>query len=280
MNSIAANGISLNVQRLAAPAHTAASQEKPATVVCVHGLVLDNLSSYYFTLAKPLVLAGANVVMYDLRGYGRSSVPAHGYKLCDHVADLVGLLDSLALTQPVHLIGNSFGGTIALATAATHPQRVASIVAIEAFPPTVQWAVRVADMLDRGLAQLKDHGAQDHGGMSRTGQINRPGARRAARAMRDVWQNTSLVAETAAGPWLDPAELSRISCPVLYIFGGDSELAADAAAMRQLIPQCEPHVFAGYDHFVLVGARHAVAELVVPWLAEAERRLPTLPDLA
>lgn len=98
--------------------------------------------------------------------------------------------------------------------------------------------------------------------------------------MREVWQNTSLVAETAAGPWLDPAELSRISCPVLSIFGGDSELAAHAEAMRQLIPQCEPHVFAGYDHFVLVGARHAVAELVVPWLAEAERRLPTLPDLA
>ena len=135
MNSIAANGISLNVQRLAASARTA-SQAQPATVVCVHGLVLDNLSSYYFTLAKPLVLAGANVVMYDLRGYGRSSAPAHGYQLRDHVADLVGLLDSLALTQPVHLIGNSFGGTIALATAATHPQRVASIVAIEAFPPT------------------------------------------------------------------------------------------------------------------------------------------------
>ena len=39
--------------------------------------------------------------------------PAHGYALDDFVNDLEGLLAAWGVTGPVHLFGNSFGGTIA-----------------------------------------------------------------------------------------------------------------------------------------------------------------------
>ena len=62
------------------------------TVALVHGLLTDSLASYYFTLAPGLVAAGWDVVLYDLRGHGRSSRPAQGYELDDFVDDLEAVL--------------------------------------------------------------------------------------------------------------------------------------------------------------------------------------------
>ena len=67
MPAIRANGARFHVQQLA----TTAGADAP-TVVFVHGLVTDNLSSFYYTLAGPVVAAGARAVLYDLRGHGRS----------------------------------------------------------------------------------------------------------------------------------------------------------------------------------------------------------------
>jgi hypothetical protein len=55
MADIPANGIRFHVQRLGPSAPPAAGPgwDGP-TVVFVHGLVMDNLSSFYYTLAAPL----------------------------------------------------------------------------------------------------------------------------------------------------------------------------------------------------------------------------------
>src|SRR5512133_2303707 len=114
MADVTANGVRHHVQRLGAG---------DRTVVFVHGLVMDNLSSFYFTLANP-VASFADVVLYDLRGHGMSERPARGYRVVDLVADLAALLDALGIAHPVALVGNSFGGLVALAFAAAHPERV------------------------------------------------------------------------------------------------------------------------------------------------------------
>src|SRR6185436_684479 len=114
MADVVVNGVRHHVQRLGRGA--------PA-VVFVHGLVMDNLSSFYFTLANP-VAATHQAVLYDLRGHGLSERPARGYAIADFVADLGALIDAHDLGAQVHLVGNSFGGTVALAFAAAHPDRV------------------------------------------------------------------------------------------------------------------------------------------------------------
>jgi len=65
------------------------------------GLGTDSLASFYLTLAAPVASAGIDVIAYDLRGHGRSELPPTGYRVADFVADLTGLLDELAVTEPV-----------------------------------------------------------------------------------------------------------------------------------------------------------------------------------
>src|SRR5258706_10835045 len=110
MADVVANGVRHHVQRLGSP------RPDGRTVVFVHGLVMDNLSSFYFTLANPIA-AGAEVILYDLRGHGMSERPPRGYAVADLVADLAALLDALSIDHPVDLVGNSFGGLVALAFA-------------------------------------------------------------------------------------------------------------------------------------------------------------------
>jgi 3-oxoadipate enol-lactonase len=64
------------------------------------------------------------VIRYDLRGFGKSSVPAG--KFADH-EDVNALLKYLCIAQ-AHIIGNSFGGLVALDFALAHPEMVTSLV--------------------------------------------------------------------------------------------------------------------------------------------------------
>jgi pimeloyl-ACP methyl ester carboxylesterase len=86
------------------------------TVVFLHGLIIDNLSSFYLTLANPTA-RNAQVLLYDLRGHGKSERTPAGYGVADMVADLAAILNVLGITRPVQLVGTSFGGLLALAFA-------------------------------------------------------------------------------------------------------------------------------------------------------------------
>ena len=67
-----------------------------------------------------------------LRGHGDTERPPTGYSAEAAVRDLTALLDALGVDQPVHLVGNSSGATVALAMAVTHPARIAKVLLIEA----------------------------------------------------------------------------------------------------------------------------------------------------
>src|SRR5260370_36038953 len=76
-------------------------------VVFVHGLVMDNLSSWYFSIAGATA-SFADVLLYDLRGHGLSERPKEGYGVARMVQDLDGLLALTFGRAPVCLAGNSF----------------------------------------------------------------------------------------------------------------------------------------------------------------------------
>ncbi|MGW9434178.1 alpha/beta fold hydrolase, partial [Streptomyces decoyicus] len=121
-----AGGLRLHTQRLP-------GRGGGPTVVFLHGLVMDNLSSFYCTLAGPVSRAGHEVLLYDQRGHGRSDRPPGGYDRDTAVDDLAALLASLGLDRrPVHLIGNSYGGVLALHSAVVGPVLVGSVVLIVA----------------------------------------------------------------------------------------------------------------------------------------------------
>ena len=69
------------------------------------------------------------VIVFDVRGHGESSKPAGPYSVRLFAADTVKLLNALRV-GPVHAVGISMGGMIALQLALDHPQAVRSLVIV------------------------------------------------------------------------------------------------------------------------------------------------------
>jgi pimeloyl-ACP methyl ester carboxylesterase len=74
--------------------------------------------------------ANHRCVAFDLRGHGSSSVPEGAYATTDFMADIAAFIDDLGLDRPV-LVGHSFGGSVSLAFAAAHPDRVRALVMLD-----------------------------------------------------------------------------------------------------------------------------------------------------
>lgn len=83
----------------------------------------------------PLVVAGMQVIRYDLRDVGRSQVIAHDqpYRLDDLAADALGVLDAMGLGS-AHVVGRSMGAMIGQVLALEHPDRVRSLTIVSSTP--------------------------------------------------------------------------------------------------------------------------------------------------
>jgi pimeloyl-ACP methyl ester carboxylesterase len=261
---VRANGITLHVQRLDPAGAVPGDRTGPTpTAVLIHGMASDTMASWYFTLAEPLTRVGLPVVLYDLRGHGRSERPSTGYALDDFVDDLAALLAELDVTGPLLLCGNSFGATIAFGYAARHPERVAGIVAVESAPPTPEWMRRVRIRLDRIAARLPRDGAVAEIGASRGPRA----ARRAADTGR-MLADTTLATELPASRLPATDSLAAIGCPVLCLYGGDSAVHELAPAVRELLPQARTVVLPDERHSVLIDRPETVRRHVLAWLAQ------------
>ncbi len=97
-------------------------------VVMVHGLASV---CHMFDLVAPWLTSLGRVVALDQRGHGESDKPDSGYDFASIVGDLAGFLSAVELAEPCVLAGHSWGGSVALDFAATHPDRVKGLVLID-----------------------------------------------------------------------------------------------------------------------------------------------------
>ncbi len=223
----------------------------------VHGLAMDNLSSYYYTLANPVARAGAEVILYDLRGHGLSECPPSGYGMADSVSDLAALLDALNIDGPVHLVGNSYGGTVVLAFATAHPERVASMVLIEAHFSIAGWAEQI--MATRAITSESElRHALD--------QLGRKVIRLADMADK-LLNHTTFVTDLLTVQQISMSRLSTLTCPVRAIYGEHSDVVDYARKLNGHLPQCALTVIPGCDHSVLMNATPQLREIVLEWFA-------------
>jgi len=74
---------------------------------------------------------GYRVVRYDMRGYGKSE-PVNGE--FSHMSDLVSVLNTLELQEPLVMMGCSMGGGLAMDFALTYPSRVKALIMVGSGP--------------------------------------------------------------------------------------------------------------------------------------------------
>jgi 3-oxoadipate enol-lactonase len=250
------------VQRLTPRCAPGAGEPHPI-LVFIHGLGTDSLASFYLTLAPAVSAAGIEVIAYDLRGHGRSERPATGYRLSDFSADLTGLLDALEVAGPVHLVGNSFGGTVAFSYAAAHPHRVASVVMIESEPATAAWSHKLESLLGRATGHLDDPDTlrwiTEHHGRHTS---------RLAKAAGHRLHATTMARDIPSGPLLSEDEIRSVLCPVMAILGSESDLVDQSDVMASLLCRCRRVIVPDHAHSVLVEAPRTVRDLLLEWIAE------------
>ena len=248
MSFVTANGVRLHVQRFPGSG---------PPLVFVHGLI-DTLACYYFTLAGPVNDLGFDVVTYDLRGHGRSERPPTGYTLDDAVDDLRAMIAELGITDPVHLVGYSFGGTVLFRYAHRHPDGVASMVVIESEPPTAAWAARTVDGLREVASYLGDPARME----TQPELFQKMSA--SARALADTTTVTTDIVRPEC--LMSTVDVSTVDVPVLLVVGGASELHGHLSSVLSMLPGATVEVIPDNDHLLLISAPEKVCAAMLPWL--------------
>jgi pimeloyl-ACP methyl ester carboxylesterase len=263
---VIANGIRLHVQRLAPK--SGATADSPV-VVMVHGMVMDNISSFYFALGNCLADAGCDVICYDLRGHGRSERTRSGYGLADSMTDLRALIDELGVDRPVHLVGNSYGATMALAFGLEFTDRVASLTLIE--PPFLIEGLgeEMARSLTQVLVAMTDEEVQEwmEDGAGRA-------ASRTIRAAQALLQQTTIATDMLETPPFSPDRLAALNVPVLAVYGENSDIIDQAAGLAALVPDCTLIVLEHHTHMVLREAANYLRDLLRWWLFNRDTAPP------
>ena len=261
MPQVTANGLSFHVQVLRhddPPGEAGAVAAPRPKVVMLHGLVIDNLSSWYYTLAHPLALV-ADVYLYDLRGHGRTDMPATGYSVETNVDDLVALLDHWGIDEPVHLFGNSFGGVVSLALAHRHPERVASLFLIEAHFAVEGWGEHMAGSLALAAFGLDEDAVQAWLAENADRKLSRL-AKRSERFLTETSLIDDLQAEQPI-TWLD-----EIRCPTYAMYGSESDILDRARELEAKVPGCVLEIVPGRSHSLLTEESNLIRERSLAWI--------------
>ncbi len=98
------------------------------------------------------------VLRYDTRGHGLSSVTPGPYSIAQLGGDVIGLLDQLEIDR-VHFCGLSMGGITGMWLALNHPDRINKLVLSNTaayIGPADNWTNRAAAVQKDGMASIAD----------------------------------------------------------------------------------------------------------------------------
>lgn len=246
-------------------------------VLLLHG-VIRSLEDW--TEQHRLLRDRFRVYSVDLPGYGRSAplgVPHTLPALADAVA---GFCDAVGLTGPVHVVGNSLGGAVAMRLAVRDPARVASLVLVASagFGREVTIALRILALRPLGRVLLRPsrltarratralfhdptHATEERTALA-LALAGRPHAARVTletlRALGDLrgvhpqWRATLLEA------------VAVLDLPVLVMWG-DRDLilpVAHLAAAGERLPHARTHLFTGCGHLPQVECAEEFSRVV------------------
>ncbi|MFE4754989.1 alpha/beta fold hydrolase [Streptomyces mirabilis] len=229
-------------------------------VLLIHGSGPGVSAWANWRLTIPELAKQHRIIAPDILGFGYTQRPdGVRYDADTWLAHLVGLLDTLGIDR-VAVIGNSFGGSLALRLATRYPDRVNRLIlmgsvgvlfpitpgldAVWGYEPSVQNMRRLLDVFayDRGFAT-------DELAELRYRASTRPGVHEVYAAMFPAPRQDKVTA--MAVPEQDIAALPH---ETLIVHGRDDQVIPLAASCRllDLIPNSRLHVFARCGHWVQI----------------------------
>ncbi|XVQ08165.1 alpha/beta fold hydrolase [Spirillospora sp. CA-255316] len=197
-------------------------------LVLVHGS-LDDLHGW--DRVAPLLEDRFRVLRYDRRGHGASECPPGQGRIGEDVDDLAGILEALG-HAPAHVVGHSYGATVALLLALTRPELCRTVTVHEpplfallaeteqhALLPEVQGRMKQAVELltgGRTAAAVEMFVDQIGFGPGTWQKVLTPELRRTFTAHAHTWLDQARDPERLS---VTRAQLSRITAPALVTTG-------------------------------------------------------------
>lgn len=253
MATLETNGVQLNCQQLG---------EGPLLVMC-HGLVFGSLATWYFTAAARLAMR-FRVVLYDLRGHGKSAVTPSGYDLDTLAQDLRGVIEHHRRQGDeagVTLVGHSYGALVALNHAVQFPEQVARLALVDAPLPANRYVYP-------SMAGVDSRAALERCFPEHIRQKMMQGSRSASRLQERMdqlfLQSTLRQDVAAAGDFTDEA-LRRLTMPVLCLYGRQSDCLAAGERLAQVLPDARLQLL-DCGHFIPVEAPEAMTQALDDFL--------------
>jgi esterase len=231
-------------------------------LVCVHGYTS---SADAFTGFARHFRDRFHIVALDVRGHGESEwSPDGAYSYRDQAGDLAAFADRLGLDQFI-LLGTSMGGIIAMTYAMEHGQRLRALVLNDIGPEVEHGSQRITQMVGSRPSEF----ATLDDAMVYRREASPIVAGRDAADQREL--ALGVLRQRPDGKWgwkMDPAyirqrvergapvrpdlwpALARLACPVLAVWGTDSDVLSEAQARRMVetLPKGELLAIPGVGH--------------------------------
>lgn len=216
-------------------------------VVLLHGLCLGDLSTWYF-IAVRYLRQGYQVILYDMRGHGRSDAVSSGFDLETLTNELTGVLDGLDVRGKVSIGGFSYGGLVALAFALKFPHRIERLALVETpLPPSnlrqMYEAFYEKDMTEmlEGLPPGLKASMQSGGGK----------VAKILSRVSNLMENTTMVDDVSSEVALQQEALNQLDFPVACIYAKESLCHADGEYLHEQIPGSSWHEIDTTTHYLL-----------------------------
>jgi pimeloyl-ACP methyl ester carboxylesterase len=246
-------------------------------VVLLHGFPQD--SAAWDAMSPSLHQHGLRTLALDQRGCSPMARPrGRGqYTLRETAADVLALLDAAGL-ESAHVVGHDWGGMVAWALAAWHPERVRTLTALSTpHPAAMAKAMVTSDQALRsyymGVFQLPflperlllARGGRALRGMLRGGGLSREAAAHYVGRMREPGALSAALGWYRAMPFGARDRIGVVRVPTLHVWStGDAFLgrAATEATARFVDAPYRLEILDDVSHWIPELAADRVAELI------------------
>ena len=216
------------------------------------------------------------VIAPDMVGFGYTEQPeGYEFSLDNWVQHIIGVMDALDI-QKAHIVGNSFGGGLAIATALRYPERVGRLVlmgaagtkfkltegldAVWGYQPSIENMRKLLDLFAYDRSLVSDELAE-----VRYKASIRPGVQESFASMfpapRQQWLDSLASSDE---------ELKSLSNETLIIHGREDRVVPLSSSLHlaEVIDRAQLHVFGRCGHWTQIEHTDRFNRLVVDFFNE------------